>query len=562
MKGLDLSKLKKHSSDDRSTTFKHADGHEIRIAHKGLSKQMRAELEKLPHYAEGVDVGKNDDDSMAQAMSPMPQPPPMLARDADTDQPQPSALPPPQQEPVGIPANAADVAMGSLGSAGLQPITTAGTPSPVPDKPIAQPAKTPAQNLKTAPQAPAALPSDLEHGDQPSTRLPSEPKPQSLKDQLLASDQAIMNDLKNGHITPKTYSDLFANSSTLGKIGAIFGLMVSGAGAGLAKQPNMMLEMMNKEIERDLQAQEKSKTNQIDLLKLSQQGRLTNAEIDLKAKQGEMTLQQAEHMKIENKILGETQARMAANRLVLDKLAKQAVDYAPGTKEYAKAQQDLAAISNLVDATNYNLASVIQSRAEFLKAVVGDGNVPEEQFKKQNTYLRATGNAALAEDREKKHVPGVGQAAVNPESSDKNMLRNMEQFDQAVKKVRDWAKEHAGLSHQLSVADRNYGRTQLRSLQSLYREGQGMGTLKGYDIPLLEEEIGNNPMSVINSITNDQKLRAAEDTNRDRLIGMQKSLGLPYQEAGGGGGTIERLDPKTGKTIIYDAKTKKPLRWK
>ena len=57
MKGLDLSKLKKVSSDKDSTTFSHADGHSVKVAHSGLSPKMRKEMEAIPiHAAEGTDT--------------------------------------------------------------------------------------------------------------------------------------------------------------------------------------------------------------------------------------------------------------------------------------------------------------------------------------------------------------------------------------------------------------------------------------------------------------------------------------------------------------------------
>jgi hypothetical protein len=48
MKGLDLKRLKKVSSDDKTTIFRHGNGHEIKIAHHGLSPKMLEELNKIP----------------------------------------------------------------------------------------------------------------------------------------------------------------------------------------------------------------------------------------------------------------------------------------------------------------------------------------------------------------------------------------------------------------------------------------------------------------------------------------------------------------------------------
>lgn len=80
---------------------------------------------------------------------------------------------------------------------------------------------------------------------------------------------AFADDLHNGRIKPETYQDLFEKKSTLGKIGTIFGLIVSGAGSGLTHQPNALLDMMNKEIERDLEAQKASQGNKQNWYKMS-----------------------------------------------------------------------------------------------------------------------------------------------------------------------------------------------------------------------------------------------------------------------------------------------------
>lgn len=59
MKGLDLRRLKKISSDENVTTFKHDLGHEIKVVHSKLSSQMQSELARLPvHMAEGGQVTK------------------------------------------------------------------------------------------------------------------------------------------------------------------------------------------------------------------------------------------------------------------------------------------------------------------------------------------------------------------------------------------------------------------------------------------------------------------------------------------------------------------------
>lgn len=53
MKGLDLRKFKKVSSDKHTTTLQHPDGHKISIAHRGLKGELKKQLDALPAMADG-----------------------------------------------------------------------------------------------------------------------------------------------------------------------------------------------------------------------------------------------------------------------------------------------------------------------------------------------------------------------------------------------------------------------------------------------------------------------------------------------------------------------------
>lgn len=53
MKSPDLGKFKKVSSNDKFSTFKHEDGHELKIAHSALSGPLKKQLADIPHYASG-----------------------------------------------------------------------------------------------------------------------------------------------------------------------------------------------------------------------------------------------------------------------------------------------------------------------------------------------------------------------------------------------------------------------------------------------------------------------------------------------------------------------------
>lgn len=106
------------------------------------------------------------------------------------------------------------------------------------------------------------------------------PKDQNVL-QRGAEAMAFADDSHNGRIDPKTMASMFADKGTLGKIGTIFGLMLSGAGSGLAHQPNALLDMMNKELDRDLDAQKTNQTNKLNWYNAAVHHEYTNAQNDL-----------------------------------------------------------------------------------------------------------------------------------------------------------------------------------------------------------------------------------------------------------------------------------------
>lgn len=191
--GLDLSRFKKISCDGKTTTLKHSQGHEIKIAHNSLTPKMHEHIKNMPvHLAEGDEVHDMDPQSPEAATGSSP--------------PEPAPAPVPQ---------------------------------PTAQQSIAQKAQ-----------------------------------------DMTAHDIMFQQDLAQGKITPKTYHDLYANKDTLGKIGTAFGLLVSGAGSGLAHQPNAVLGMMDNEIKNDLDAQKYSNENAQNWYRLNQAHELQKAQIE------------------------------------------------------------------------------------------------------------------------------------------------------------------------------------------------------------------------------------------------------------------------------------------
>ncbi len=197
--GIDLSRFKKVSGNDKASTLRHSKGHEIKIAHASLSPEMREHLTQMPvHLAEG-----------GEPVAPIDPASPEPAAE------QPSALPPkPDVMPVG----------GEVAVQGRRP-------------------------------------------------------PPTTAQELDNEDALYAQDLARGHIKPETVQGLFGKQDTMGKVGTLFGLLVGGAGSGLAHQPNVIMSMMQKEIDNDMEAQKASSEGAQNFLRLSHEHERNKADI-------------------------------------------------------------------------------------------------------------------------------------------------------------------------------------------------------------------------------------------------------------------------------------------
>ncbi len=131
-----------------------------------------------------------------------------------------------------------------------------------------------------APVAPQGAPSPDSAPDQSSGG--------STYDDKLQEHMRFAQDLADNKITPKTYHDILGTTTdengkrvekgALGKLGTLFGLFMSGMGSGVSHQPNVLLHMMDKEIERDLEAQKNSKEGARNLLSIPNAHNLQQAQ--------------------------------------------------------------------------------------------------------------------------------------------------------------------------------------------------------------------------------------------------------------------------------------------
>lgn len=484
MKGLDLSKFKKIKQDQKSATLRHPDGHEIKVAVGGLSPEMRKKLTSLPVYKDGGGEIEN-------------------APEPSFDQPAPSTAPFPQE------GNMPDTASAPPEGAPSMSADNATAPAPVQDQSQAAPPM--AQNNAAAPQ-----------GSEKNSE-PTVPPPITGQDGK-KEDQNFQMDLDVGNITPLTYRDL-AGKDFLGRMGTLFGLIIGGAGAGLSHQPNALLEMMNKEIANNLEAQKASASNKQNLYKLNLEHQLNNAQITKMQKEGNLTDAQATALTQEAKMKATIFTQMQLGRISLHDLVQKTNAAPIGSPERTAMEQQLAVIYPKLNEQNSNLADQMAAASALGRAAFGQGtNGDENTFQQQQAILRISGQGQLADDKAARHIPGVsGQASIPITPADRDAIRDGMQFQNQLQRFQDWTKNHSG---DLNPSEINEGTALAANLQGFYRKVTDGGVYKAGEQDFIGKIIKSDPTEFFNSIRVMPQLKAVQTDSAAQLDQYLKSLGF------------------------------------
>jgi hypothetical protein len=528
MKGLDISKLQKVSSDENFTTFKHHYGHEVKVAHKKLSGKMREQLDKIP-MCKGGKVKMADGGKVPAYLAPNDESktPDML--DQAVDQPVPQNYSPPQDDSGGAVygnkyASPPDVPVQDQvkGNPAMDPDIP---PPPPEDTNIAQEADDSSKQLNPAPAAPQSqpMPASAPQAAAPAQQPAAPMAAPSMKDDLVNEDQRMARDFQMGYIKPETYQDLFNKKDTLPKIGTLFGLLVSGAGSGLAHQPNAVMAMMNKELENDFNAKQTGKKNALDLYHLQQEKQLQNAQI------GQIGAQ-TKTMTLENQIKKTAFERQFKNRAALQSL----IEAAKGTPEGSPQKQALASVATAVNNENYDIAQ----QAEAQRALMGyagansPGNDADSAMQTKVKMLRMQGHADLANDLQSKIVSGVpevaGQTATRPvPEATQAQVNAMQVLSDKGKDLLNFAQKNKGTINPQSLA---VGRQKAEEMMNYYNNSIQGGVLTEGRMKWLDEQIKKNPTSVFQDVLgNNAQLNEIINSNESRKHTLLKNFGFHPQ---------------------------------
>jgi hypothetical protein len=363
---------------------------------------------------------------------------------------------------------------------------------------------------------------------------------QEIAQHLMDEDKAWVNDLNNGHITPKTYNDLMYHNkdgtekSTLGKIGSIFGLLLSGAGSGLAHQQNAAIQMMDNVIKNDLEAQKTSKSNAQNYLRINQQRLLNDANIksvlagaDYTDAQKKAVVQGINAKAMTMSLMQMNQAALHAQLDMLKKLPKD-------SPQYQQAAQVAMMLAGKVNESNAQAAVIGATQLEGLGNMAGFNNGqanPEAKFQDQVNMLEHSNDPAdqrTAAMLRETHFPGLPGKASRPlGGQDREKIESGIEFDQKLNRFIDWTKNHSGSLNPSTVKE---GTALAAELQGAYRQATHGGVYKEGEQNFISKLIDSDPTKFFNSVRVLPSLNALAKEHNSRMQQTVRSLGFPRYE--------------------------------
>ncbi len=488
---MNLKDFKKVQEDDHKAVLQNSKGHSFTIAKKALSPKHLDALKNLPLHASDGNDGE-----------PIPE------QSNDSSEGAPESIHP----PMTLPQNDS--------APGLAPAPTSPEPEPIPEPEQAGMAAQPASDQTGQPVA--KLNPDQEYQN-------SYNKTMADHAQQFGQEAALSaQDLRSGHITPETYHDLFAKKDTLGKIGTLFGLLISGAGSGLAHQPNAVLSMMDKEIDRDVEAQKQSKEGARNLYRLNMENELNKAGITYKQAETSGVLKDIE-------LKADTHTK---NQMLIGSIGKMEGI----TNKLPPGQQKAQAAQVLQGASQAAAAKIQQNSLSGAKALVDN---PEGEFQKRQKTLRqmqllGMGDAgAVADSESQRHMPGFGDSA-NPIPPDvRQELVGKAEYDRAAKEYVDFAKKHAANWANLNAKERikvaHEGAVKAALLQGKFRLATRGGVYKTGEQEFIQKIIPDNAVSWQSSFNQIPKVEQTISNNESDAKTLAQGAGLTSFNGFGGG---------------------------
>lgn len=411
---------------------------------------------------------------------------------------------------------------------------------------------TPPQEAAPPPAAnnPNAGPPTLQH---PALASPQQYQ-QAVHDNIMDEGRAWSQDISDGHIQPETYQSLFEKKDTLGKIGTLFGLMLSGAGSGLSHQPNMLMDMMNKEIDRDLEAQKASSTNRQNYIKLAQAHELNKADILSKQAGVKFTNAQTKQLLQDADI----KAKMFMQRSAVGDLAKK-IDAMPDSPNKQQAINALGMMASKLDAVNSDVASQFAANKAMMhfmgQGYGGPGG--ETAFQQGMQSLTAGGQSDLAKDMQAHHFPGINQRTSSSiEGKDRDTVTAYQNVNDLFNRSLQFAQQPTPKNPSDLIKYKMAGQALHGKLIAAIKQAQQDGVYKPSEAHFILGQIGDSPASMFaawNSVPKIKEYQLNAQNEYNNLLGKYGVTPQAIQGQVQAPGPQVQVGPKTKRPMYQDA---------
>jgi hypothetical protein len=143
--------------------------------------------------------------------------------------------------------------------------------------------------------------------------------------------------------------------------------------------------------------------------------------------------------------------------------------------------------------------------------------------------LRATGNGETADQLEKHHVPGEGQASMPAPKDIVDKINARKELDRQVKDIKAFAGQYAGAAASLNPQVKNRGLAKAAMLQDAVRNAQGLGVFREGEQGFINTFVGSDPTQIFERFRNGAGYGELEKNNLYQLDQLRQSIGLKTQ---------------------------------
>lgn len=314
---------------------------------------------------------------------------------------------------------------------------------------------------------------------------------QKMKD-MEAERQKLMADADKGYVDPRK---LMRELSTGGKILAGVGLLFGGIGSGLTGQPNLAFQMMEKAIDQDIDAQSKNVGIKKTLL-----------ENNLKATDNMLSAMQLTKAQL-----------MDLNALHLKQIAAESVDPIKRAEAMRAGGEFMTKAGEI-----YRTFALRQAMLDAGKAGGESG------FQEQMKTLRTMGPEAAkyAEDFEKKHVPGIGNASKEVPREVMEQIANRRDVHDGIVELENYARQYGSAIPVVQHSIITQGKAKAALVLNKMRLGEKMGVFTKADSEFLEDII-KDPTVFFAKYRALPKYKEMKEANLSALNSMLSTYGAP-----------------------------------